>query len=355
MLRLLRTESLIDAPLPPPAAPKPPRRGAVARVAAATALLLGVFQLGVFFGGSHARPPNWCGAISANAPTVATLPAAVPEAEAAPERVRVVASLTTIPQRIDKIRGLLDRLFAQSHPIDRVELNVPYRCLRTNEEYVIPAWLAAMPRVDIHRTADYGAMTKVSPTLLRHADSKDIYVWSVDDDRAYGPDTLAGLVELVPRFPRDVIAHRAHNFSTFMLNYKQSSHRGGKAHARKSSGRASTLAGKPRPPQQLQPATDELDFFEGYGSVLYPPRITGPDFAGFIEKAAGSLDCRKSDDVVLSYYFRSRSHFVKALRRASFEPLDYGLTAQALQKQDDGHPVRYKRVMAWLQANSTLS
>ena len=340
------------------------------RIAAMAAIILGSFQFGVFFGGSFARPPRLCGgASSLPAPVSATpllatgtSPAAIEpgaalvahgaDAATLPE-IRVVASLTTIPQRIANIKGLLDSLFAQTYPIDHVELNVPYRCLRTNEEYVIPAWLAAMPRVVIHRTEDYGAMTKVSPTLLRHAANDDgAYIWSVDDDRAYGLETLAGLVKYVPKYPHDIIAYGIQDYHTWT---QRTAKKEVKDLSRNQS--KGEIQRKPPPPQPTT-TTDvpiKFQFFEGYRSVLYPPHIIGSDFASYIEKTAASLDCRKSDDIVLSCYFRDRCNFVKAAKgKASYIQLSYGKTAQALYKQDDGHRLRYQRVVAWLQANSSI-
>ena len=36
----------------------------------------------------------------------------------------------------------------------------------------------------------------MAPTLLRHAENLDVWIWSVDDDMVYSPGTLAGLLRL---------------------------------------------------------------------------------------------------------------------------------------------------------------
>ena len=54
--------------------------------------------------------------------------------------MRVIASLTTIPSRIDRIRPVLDSLRNQTVPVERIEINVPDVCVRTGETYVIPEW-----------------------------------------------------------------------------------------------------------------------------------------------------------------------------------------------------------------------
>lgn len=260
--------------------------------------------------------------------------------------MKVIASLTTIPQRIDKIKGTLDSLFAQTHPIDHVEINVPYRCVRTNEDYVIPNWLAEMPRVMIHRTEDYGAITKISPTLVRHMGDCDAYIWSVDDDHNYQADTLAGLIKLASQYPHDIIAYSVNDYATYTrhrsVNYR----------------RKRSLLGiilRRHPPPQQNDESIHFQFFEGFQTVLYPPRIIGSDFAGYIQKSAESMDCRKSDDIVLSYYFRKRCRFVKASAHKSNTMYAYGKDAQALHLQDNGHRVRYQRVVNWLRAHCPIN
>ncbi|TIU62381.1 MAG: glycosyltransferase family 2 protein, partial [Mesorhizobium sp.] len=64
--------------------------------------------------------------------------------------------MTTIPSRIDRIGPALESVLGQTVAVKHVELNVPYVCVRTNEPYILPAWLAEMERVKIFRTDDYG-------------------------------------------------------------------------------------------------------------------------------------------------------------------------------------------------------
>ena len=53
----------------------------------------------------------------------------------------IIASLTTIPSRIDLLKPILDSVLNQTIPIDHIEINIPYTCLRTEEEYTIPEWM----------------------------------------------------------------------------------------------------------------------------------------------------------------------------------------------------------------------
>jgi hypothetical protein len=263
--------------------------------------------------------------------------------------MKVIASLTTIPQRIDKIKGTLLSLLAQSHPIDHIEINVPYRCVRTNEDYVIPAWLTEMPKVEIHRTEDYGAITKISPTLVRHMGDCDAYIWSVDDDHNYQTDTLAGLVKIASQCPHDIIAYSINDFAVYIRHRSVID--------RRKRSLLGILLRRHVPPPRI-PQNDEsihFQFFEGFQTVLYPPHIIDTDFADYIKKTAESMDCRKSDDMVLSYYFRKRCRFVKAPAHKSNAMYAYGRDAQALHLQDNGHRVRYQRVVNWLRANCPIN
>ena len=104
--------------------------------------------------------------------------------------MRIIASMTTIPSRIDLIRPVIEAVLAQTVPIEHMELNIPDRCIRTGEPYVVPAWLECMDRVMVFRTEDYGPITKVAPTFLRHQNDHETYIWSVDDDCAYPANQL---------------------------------------------------------------------------------------------------------------------------------------------------------------------
>lgn len=240
--------------------------------------------------------------------------------------MRVIATLTTIPSRIDHIRATLDSVLAQTISVDHIELNVPEWCLRTNEPYVLPAWLDEMPKVHVIRTPDYGAITKIAPTLLRHRDEPDTMLWSVDDDFVYPANTLAWLWK--DFFPDQgfILCNSGCVFSNTLPGITYQTIR---THAR-------------------------VDLLEGFGTVLYPTTCIGDDFADYVETTSKHDDARKSDDVILSNYFARRGTSVWT----SGDPAgtiqyhkhmcSYYNKPDALHKQDDGHQVRYGRVLRWL-------
>ncbi len=190
--------------------------------------------------------------------------------------ISVIASLTTIPSRIDHIRPVLLSALNQTVKIEKVEINIPLVCGRTGEEYLIPDWLIDMRGVEIFRTEDYGPITKIAPTLLRHSSRSDLYVWAIDDDCAYPSDQLEVLLK---GFSPDE--------SRILVRYGGALNSG----------------------HDFQNWYGEglVSFFEGFGGVLYPPNSVGKDFDDYVKITSDNQDCRRSDDIVLSMYFNNRN------------------------------------------------
>lgn len=253
--------------------------------------------------------------------------------------MKIIASLTTIPSRINHIQLTLESILNQTIPINAIELNIPYICNRNQEEYEIPKWLIALEKntkntkceVKIFRTEDYGAITKVAPTLIRYRDSGDVYVWSVDDDIEYPVNMLATLFREYTPHSKYVLSHSAGNWiykenSLECISYSADREEG--AH----------------------------DFIEGFASVLYPAFLIENDFKKYVIETTEALDCRNSDDIIISNYLAlkgikihnctypySNNHILLNGRY-----LKYGFEKDALHKQQGGNLERYLRVFYWL-------
>ena len=185
----------------------------------------------------------------------------------------IVATMTTIPSRIALIEPVIKSVLSQTVLVSHVEINIPVTCKRTGEVYVIPRWLTKHPKVHVHRTEDYGPITKVGPTLLRYASDTETYLWSVDDDFDY-PSTHLALV-MVPFDPtkKEIL---------------------------------SRYGGKLTSDGTIQPwtGTSYVDYFEGFGSVLYPPNCIRDNFETYLVTSSKNERCRRADDIVLSMYFK---------------------------------------------------
>lgn len=107
---------------------------------------------------------------------------------------RVVVSLTTMPGRIAGLKRVIPSLLNQTRPPDEIILNLPMRCARTDDEYVIPNWLAG--QVTINRVErDYGPATKLLPTLELERDPETRII-TVDDDILYFEKSIEKLLEV---------------------------------------------------------------------------------------------------------------------------------------------------------------
>lgn len=228
--------------------------------------------------------------------------------------------MTTIPSRIDKIRPVIEAVLTQTVPIEHVELNIPYHCIRTNEPYAIPPWLALMKKVKIFRTEDYGSITKVAPTFLRYKDDHETYIFSLDDDCTFPLNQL----ELICR------AHEPDK-RRILVRY-----------------------GGPLSPDgstQNWYGEGQATWFEGFGGVLYPPACVGDDFLDYLVATSANGDCREGDDMVLSLYFNRIGLPIYLRNQPSEAP--YMVNGWLPHSKIDalsehGHAEKYKRVVAFV-------
>ena len=243
-----------------------------------------------------------------------------------PLGIRIVASMTTIPSRIDTIRPVIEAVLGQTTAVDHLELNIPYRSIRAGVEYVIPPWLAALDRVKVFRTDDYGPITKIAPSLVRHKDDSETYLWSVDDDCAYPPNQLEVLCR----------AHRPSE-RCILVRY------GGEL---KSDGTVQFWHGEA-----------DVTMFEGFGGVLYPPGCIGDDFAEYVETTSKNELCRRNDDIVLSMYFTARRVRIR-LYNVPSEETPYMVSGWLPHAQLDalsanGHKENYKSIFQFIKSLQT--
>ena len=251
--------------------------------------------------------------------------------------MKIIASLSTIPSRINLILPTIESILKQTICINGIDINIPHIFQRTGERYEIPDWLINLEQssknsnqpVRIFRTEDYGSITKVAPTLLRYKDREDIYIWSVDDDFKYPVNMLAALFrEHIPA-KRRALTHSCGHWT--YDNFKNCL------------GFATTRA------------EGVGDFLEGFATVLYPPRLINNDFKDYLNKTSKIVDNRNSDDIIISNYLKlldieiyncGYPYIVAGVLLD--EGLEYGHNEDALHKQDKGNEERYIRVFNWL-------
>ena len=117
------------------------------------------------------------------------------------DKDRVVVSFTTTPDKIDKLRPMLNSILDQTVKVDQIALNIPYMC--KGNPYVLPDGYQDI--ANLYRTVkDYGPGTSYIPTLLREGEcgTKIIYL---KDDQEYGKNLIASLVEASNKNPDKAI------------------------------------------------------------------------------------------------------------------------------------------------------
>jgi hypothetical protein len=209
----------------------------------------------------------------------------------------IIATMTTIPSRINEIKHTIESVLNQSIRIKHLEINIPYKCIRTNEEYIIPEWLNNMERVKIYRTEDYGSITKVAPTFIRYKDNPDIYIWSVDDDLIYPNNTLELYTDGYSKFSNEARGYY-HLHTTSDMNH-----------------------------------LDNVILLQGFSSILYSPQIIKDDFINYLNIIVNSDKC-KNDDIMIGNYLAKYNISRILYRPYNIEFLNNNILQQYGDKED---------------------
>ena len=124
---------------------------------------------------------------------------------------RVIVSLSTLPDRIGNLEPTIRSLVEQTRPPDEIVIAVPQFSKRQGKQYVVPDYLAKIPRVRILRCPeDWGPATKFIPVIQEElaAGRGDTLVVVVDDDRTYPRDALETYLHYHAQLPEAALCFR---------------------------------------------------------------------------------------------------------------------------------------------------
>ena len=124
---------------------------------------------------------------------------------------RVIASLTTLPDRIANLEPTIRSLLDQTRPPDEIVIAIPQASVRQKTEYVVPDYLKAIPQVRILRCdKDWGPATKFIPIIEEElaAGRGQTLIMVVDDDRVYPRDALEIFLHYHAQLPDAVLCFR---------------------------------------------------------------------------------------------------------------------------------------------------
>ena len=124
---------------------------------------------------------------------------------------RVIASLTTVPDRIDNLEPTIQSLLKQTRPPDEIVLAIPEFSTREQRPYVVPEYVLRLPGVRILRCGkDWGPATKFIPVVQEElaAGRGASLIMVVDDDRIYPRDALETYLYYCARLPDAALCFR---------------------------------------------------------------------------------------------------------------------------------------------------
>ena len=108
-----------------------------------------------------------------------------------------IISVTTIPSRIHHLYNRCKELLEQTYPASKIILNIPKKCRRTGETYIIPEnlikFLNSVENTVINYTKDYGPATKLLGLIHYKELSKlpeNTIIIVIDDDMKYPKNLL---------------------------------------------------------------------------------------------------------------------------------------------------------------------
>src|SRR5438309_4592478 len=79
---------------------------------------------------------------------------------------RVIASLSTVPDRINNLRPTIQSLLKQTRPPDEIVLAIPEFSIREQRPYAVPEYVSRLPRLRVlHCRRAWGPATKFIPIV----------------------------------------------------------------------------------------------------------------------------------------------------------------------------------------------
>lgn len=248
--------------------------------------------------------------------------------------MRVWVSLTTTPGRIDKMEKTIQSLLMQYFPPEKIVLNIPYVFGRDGSTYTIPEWLEKLvfsKLVVVNRIGtDYGAISKLLPTLDLIPYEDDVWIATADDDIDYLPHQL----ETYARMNEVFTVKPAMALSGCFLRRQ-----------------GNKLVIEPSKKTEL------VDVVEGYSLVIYHRSFFQQSFNDYVLNCVMNDDLKKSDDLVISNWLHLNKIQVvqvgvpwcsRGRLWGEKRVLDYGNGQDALHIMDDNAD-KYNRGLKYLE------
>lgn len=177
--------------------------------------------------------------------------------------MKYVASLTTIPSRIEFLYLTLDSLANQTHRFDKIYVCIPHESKRFGKTYVLPDSLTTRTDIEIIRCQDYGPATKVLGLLAAKLPeiTPDTKIFFCDDDRIYDSKRAEQFYTASEEYPEYTICMASTPYWKFFIDNTIYDYNSDKDY----------------PAGRHQIRDGYMDIFEGFGGVLVKPRFFDQD------------------------------------------------------------------------------
>ena len=120
------------------------------------------------------------------------------------DKLRVVASYTTLPSRYEVLQQSLQSIKFQTHKVDAIYLSIPKISRRLNKSYPpLPDEITKVCTV-VYSDVDYGPLTKIYGALMSET-YPDTIIISCDDDVLFEANHIEKLLEHYIKCPGTVI------------------------------------------------------------------------------------------------------------------------------------------------------
>jgi hypothetical protein len=200
----------------------------------------------------------------------------------------LIVSLTSSPERLSKVRNVIDTLDLET--IDEVVIALPMKYGRNQSEYKIPEDLKNHPKVKILRIEkDLGPITKLLPAIeyaksLPNGD--DAIVITVDDDTGY-PKTMAQELALgVITKNNTVVSGSGQNVDFWGIS---------------NFGFPQTAENNFMRQHLKKDQYQYVDVVEGFAGIAYKPKYVDVDLMKYLTQRDKFKECFVSDDLVISF------------------------------------------------------
>jgi hypothetical protein len=116
--------------------------------------------------------------------------------------MKIVATLTTLPDRYENLTRTIEYLLEQTHPLDAIYISLPKISKKGKSYPQLPEKLTKHRKIKVVEIEkDYGPITKILAPVKVFARDEEIFFISFDDDCYYPKTLVEEYVRFIKKYP----------------------------------------------------------------------------------------------------------------------------------------------------------